>query len=171
MRTRRFGISREWLVEKIREEVAVTLRARDRLLEMCATPYEDTVSLQGEVLETDIRHQRFQFWMDEGTGVSAMFTAGQEEIVTTALKNHSAVRIQVDGRAEFSADGKVQRITQVDLLRLVPSGQTDYDESAPAIEDVLLGISKEVAVEEWEQLPQDLGENLDQHIYGSSDSV
>jgi len=41
-----------------------------------------------------------------------------------------------------------------------------YDETAPAIEDQLAELAKEVPQEEWDLLPDDLSENLDHYLYG-----
>lgn len=41
-----------------------------------------------------------------------------------------------------------------------------YDETAPAIEDQLAELAKEVPQEEWDRLPDDLSDNLDHYIHG-----
>ena len=44
-----------------------------------------------------------------------------------------------------------------------------FDSDAPAIEDVLAALAKEVPEEEWERLPRDLTDRLDDYLYGEED--
>ena len=40
-----------------------------------------------------------------------------------------------------------------------------YVENAPAIEDVFADLAKEVPAEEWDKLPADLTDRLDDYLY------
>lgn len=129
--------------------------------------YEGPVEVTGEVLEVDISQGRFQLWLDEKTGVAGTFSAEQESEVTSALRDHRTVRLQVAGRGEFSPQGKLLRITRADELRLRPVGEVTYNVTARPIEDVLSELAREVPEEEWRKLPSDLTDNLDYYIYGT----
>ncbi len=147
----------------------VTAKVRERLAALAEPPYEDAVDVSGQVLEADVRQKRFQLWLDDTTNVRVSFTDEQETQVTTALKDHEAVRLRVTGRGEFSPQGTLKRVTTVDSLVLVRGEEPEFDEQAPAIEDVLSDLAKDVPDEEWERLPPDLTDRLDDYLYGGSE--
>lgn len=147
----------------------VTAKDREHLAAMAEPPYEDEVDVTGQVLEADVRQKRFQLWLDDKTGVRVSFTDVQEAEVTTALKDHEAARLRVKGRGEFSAQGTLQRVIAVDDLMLVRAEDPPFDAHAPAIEDVLSDLAKDVPEEEWDMLPSDLTDKLDDYLYGASE--
>ncbi len=61
--------------------------------------------------------------------------------------------------------GKRLRALQVKELKLDTS-EAHYDRSARPIEDLLQELAGEVPNEEWENLPNDLTNNLDHYLYG-----
>jgi hypothetical protein len=132
-------------------------------------PYEDAAEVVGEVFEADVRQRRFQLWREDraGTSVSAPFDESQEEFVTTALKDHKVIRLRVRGRGEYLASGQLSRFALVESLEVVPVGGDGFDETAPAIEDVLASIAAEVPDAEWDRLPRDLTDDLDRYLYGT----
>jgi len=93
------------------------------------------------------------------------FTPEQEDQVTTALKEHKTARMFVKGSGEYSPQGKLLRVLQVDELSLTTS-ETHYDKSARPIEDVLEELATEIPQEEWDKLPSDFSDNLDHYLYG-----
>jgi hypothetical protein len=149
------------------EAARVTPSLRLRLASYVDAFHEDQVDIVGEVLEADIRHGRFQVWLDDATAVTVVFTASQEDQVTTALRDHRIVRLQVRGRGASSAQGRLERVADVSELRLHPVGELPFDASARPIEDVLAELAGEVPPEEWERLPADLAENIDHYVYGT----
>ena len=149
--------------------VRVTARERERLTALAEPPYEDEVDVTGQVLEADVRQLRFQLWLDDRTSVQVSFTEEQETEVTTALKDHKMVRLRARGRGEFTSQGTLQRIIRVDSLDLVQGEEAPFDAAAPAIEDVLAALAKEVPEEEWDRLPRDLTDRLDDYLYGRAD--
>ena len=146
--------------------IRVTARERERLIALTEPPYEDEVNVGGQVLEADVRQKRFQLWLDDRTSVNVSFTEEQESEVTTALKDHKFVHLTVRGRGVFAPQGTLQRIISVDRLVLVRHEEPALDAAAPAIEDVLAALAKEVPDEEWARLPRDLTDNLDYYLYG-----
>ena len=145
----------------------VCARFRERLAKFAEAPYEASAEIVGEVLEADVRQRRFQLWRDDSTAVSVSFDGAQEELVTTALKDHRAIRLRVRGRVEHSPSGQPQRFTHVDSLDVVQAAPDGYDETAPAIEDLLASIAAEVPDEQWQRLPADLTDDLDHYLYGT----
>jgi len=143
----------------------LTLAHRQKLEKYVETPHRDRVEISGEVFEADVKKRRFQVWSGEDTAVTVVFTPEQEEQVTTALKEHKTARMYVKGIGEYSPQGKLLRVLQVDELRLT-SGETHYDHSAKAIEDMLEELAREIPQEEWDKLPSDLNDNLDHYLYG-----
>jgi len=149
--------------------VRVTAHERERLTALAEPPYEDEVDETGQVLEADVRQMRFQLWLDDRTSVQVSFTEEQETEVTTALKDHKMVRLRARGRGEFTSQGTLQRIIRVDRLHVVRDEEAHFDAAAPAIEDVLAALAKEVPEEEWDRLPRDLTDRLDDYLYGGAD--
>lgn len=145
----------------------VTPSSRIRLARFGEASHQDQVDVVGEVLEADLRKGRFQTWLDEKTGVTVTFSPQQEDEVTSALRDHRTLRLRVIGQGEFSAQGKLLSIPQVERLQLQPLGERAYDVTARPIEDVLADLADEVSEEDWKRLPPDLTDNLDHHLYGT----
>ena len=143
----------------------LTLVHKKRLEKYVETPHEDHVEISGEVFEADVKKGRFQLWSGGDTAVTVVFTPEQEYQVTTALKEHKTARMYVKGSGEYSPQGKLLRVLQVDELRLTTS-ETHYDKSARPIEDLLEELAREIPQEEWDKLPSDLNDNLDHYLYG-----
>jgi hypothetical protein len=143
----------------------LTSAHRQKLEKLLETPHEDRVEVSGEVFEADVKKGRFQLWSGEDTPVTVVFTPEQEDQVTTALKEHKTARMFVKGSGEYSPQGKLLRVFQVDELRLTTS-ETHYDKSARPIVDILEELAKEIPQEEWDKLPSDLNDNLDHYLYG-----
>lgn len=153
-------------VAEVGQNARVTPETRFKLLSFREIGHTDEADVSGEVLEADLRQGRFQVWVDEKHPVSVSFSAEQEDTVTTALKEHRAVRLHVRGRGEFSPQGELVRVTEVVSLALTEPGAAGFDSSSPPIEDVLATIAQEIPPEKWEKLPKDLSENLDEYLYG-----
>jgi hypothetical protein len=145
----------------------VTPASRARLASFVEAPHQAPVDITGEVLEADVRHGHFQVWLDEKTCVDVGFSPEQEDQVTSALREHRTLRVQVIGRGEVSPQGALLRVTHAEELRLQPLGEVPYDPSALPIEDVLAQLASEVPQEEWKRLPPDLTDNLDHYLYGT----
>ena len=145
----------------------VTQKTREQLRTFCETPHQDYVDVSGEVLEADVKQKRFQLWIDEKTAVTVMFSEQQEAEVTTALKEHLSLRMQVKGKGEMSPQGKFLKITQIDELKLHQVGETLFDRLARPIEEVLADLASEIPETEWAKLPNDLTDNLDHYLYGT----
>lgn len=155
------------VVDENAEPVRVTRSVRSRLASFAEASHEDQVDIAGEVLEADIRRRHFEIWLDKTTPVKVDFTPEQEDEVTTALRDHKTLRLQVKGRGQSTPQGKLVRVTQVYELRLQPVGDIPYDPTARAIEDVLAELAREVPDEEWNRLPADLTDNIDHYVYGT----
>ena len=148
-----------------KEPAYLTLVHRKKLEKFIETPHEDSIEISGEVFEADIKKGRFQLWSGDDIAVTVVFTIEQEEQVTTALKEHKTARMFVTGMGEYSPQGKLLRVSQVDELRLT-TAEIHYDNSARPIEDMLEELAKEIPQEEWDRLPDDLSNNLDHYLYG-----
>ena len=141
--------------------------SRLRLAAFREATHAGHIDVTGEVLQADVRQNRFEIWPDDKRGITVSFSPAQEHDVTSALRDHRTVRVQVIGRAEFSALGQPERITQVDELRVKPVGELGYDATVRPIEDILAELAAQVPQEEWERLPSDLADNLDHYLYGT----
>jgi len=151
----------------ISRSVTINPAIRERLLQFVERPHADTVEISGVVLEADVRQRRFQLWLDDRTSVAAPFSEAQEELVTSALKEHRSIRMVVRGRVDVSPQGRPMRFTEVEELKLVMDQETPFDPEAPAIEDVLAQIAAQVPADQWKRLPPDLTDQLDHYVYGT----
>lgn len=147
--------------------VRITSKHRERFVGLCEERHQDAVDVAGEVLEVDVRHQRFQLWIDDKTFPRVAFTDQQELEITTALRDHRTVRVHIKGRGDFSPQGILQHISAVDELQVVPAGELPFDAEAPAIEDELIELAKCFPHEDWNKLPDDFLDNLDHYLYGT----
>lgn len=154
-------------VEAERRAARVNRRNRDRLTRFLEGPHSSTVEITGHVLEADVRQRRFQVWVDERGAVIATFNEDQEELVTSALKDHHSLRIFVRGTADVSPQGRPTRFTAIEELRLLSDAPQEINLAVPPIEDVLANLASRVPEGEWRKLPVDLTDNLDHYLYGT----
>lgn len=154
-------------VEAERRPARVNARNRERLTRFLESPYSSTVEVAGHVLEADVRQRRFQLWLDDRTAIVATFSPNQEELVTSALKDHRSLRVRVRGIADVSPQGRPLRFTSVDELELLLDQPQLLDPATPAIENVLTDLASHVAEQDWARLPHDLTDNLDHYLYGT----
>lgn len=122
--------------------------------------------ITGQVLMVDVKHRRSQIWVDERTSVQIGFSPEQEEHVTTALKEHDTRRIRARGRGEYSAQGKLARIIEVEELAFARDEEPSYDLFTRPIEEVIAELARQIPDKDWRELPRDLSENLDHYLYG-----
>lgn len=139
---------------------------RGRWTQFEAKPYTDSLQIEGEVIEADVRQSRFQIWVD-GKAIVVPFSSEQENFVITALRDHRSVRISVSGKAEFSPEGKPIRVIEVTVLSEVPEQPLLFNSDSPSIEDELHAIAMEIPETVWDTLPDDLNEQLDHYVYGT----
>jgi hypothetical protein len=149
------------------EPVRVSVEHRQRLETYAAASYEDAVNVEGEVFEADVRQRKFQLWRDAQNAVTVSFDEQQEEMVTTALKEHRSLHIRVVGRGEYSPEGQLLKVTRVDHIETVQPQASEFDVASPNIEDILSVIAAQVPAEEWNKLPSDLSSDLDHYLYGT----
>ncbi len=125
------------------------------------------LDITGEVLEADVKERQFQLWTDGSNHVSVSFRESEEADVTTALKDHKAVRVRVKGWGEIAPNGKLLKITQIEELRIQPVSEVPMDRAARPIEEIIAELAAEVPQAEWDRLPRDLTEHLDHYLYGT----
>lgn len=150
-----------------RKPVHLTLVSKERLTEYAEKTYEADVDVTGQVLEADVKRQRFQLWLNDATKTTVCFTAQQEDEATTALKEHQHRNMHVKGWGQYSSAGKLLQVTRIDEMKLFPAGESLFDMTATPIEEVLQDLAKEIPEEEWDALPADLTDDLDRYLYGT----
>jgi hypothetical protein len=125
------------------------------------------LNITGEVLEADLRERQFQLWTDESNHVAVSFRESEEADVTTALKDHKAVRVRVKGWGEIAPNGKLLRIIQIEELSLQLVSEVPINRGARPIEEIIAELGAEVPQAEWDSLPRDLTDHLDHYLYGT----
>ncbi len=157
----------ELTVPNRKSTAKLTPMSRERLARRADTHYTDVVEITGEVFEANVRQLRFQMLTSDGTTVGISFNNTQESEVTTALRDHRAIRLFVRGNGEFSQDGQLQRIHEVECLKAAAPDKTAFDPSARSIEDELAEIAAQIPADAWDELPDDLNDHLDHYLYGT----
>lgn len=140
---------------------------RNRIKSFLTNPYEEVVEIAGEVFEADVKAGRFQVLMPDSTKVTIAFPSEQEQLITSALKDHSTYRLRVKGTGYFDASSALQRVVSVSEMILEPSAQTALSNTGmTSLWDELDAIAGQISEEDWRRVPTDLSENLDKYIYG-----
>jgi hypothetical protein len=144
---------------------------RERILTAYRKPYEDRISIEGEVRAAKLKKATeggsFSILLDNGDVVGGVFDDDQEATITKALHEHRSIRVHIDGMGEFDGAGNLRRIVRVDRLEERSPGEERYDSSVPPIWETIAKIYADVPDEEWAKVPTDLAQNLDHYLYGA----
>jgi hypothetical protein len=154
------------IVRRGKKPITITGTTQSRWSGLSEAPHENLAEVTGTILEVDVRLSHFQIWTNERTYTTVSFNPQEEGLVTDALKQHGKCKVYVKGRGEFSSDGKLLRITNVEDLSIVALETSQQGLYERSIEDVLEEISGEIPADEWKKLPTDSADNLDHYIYG-----
>jgi hypothetical protein len=122
--------------------------------------YEDAILVEGRITAADVTYRRFRVHTADGREIAADFSADQERTVTTALRDHDAIAVLVEGRALFDSAGNPLRIMKADSLRML-AGE-EVSEVAHPIWARLAEFGRHNAVS---GLPPDLASNIDRYLY------
>ena len=158
----------EWIEQRpakresgVRYDAAV----RERLTRWVETSYEDAVDLTGEVTMARVSKPQMEIQFQDRK-VEAAFRPEDEDVITTALKQHTTAKLRVIGRGQFGPDGIVRKITEVTDIILLSSGDQPFDSSAKPIWDVFAEILSDVPAEQFSNLPVDGADRHDFYIHG-----
>ena len=139
---------------------------RERITRWVESPYEDAVDVTGEVTMADVKKPQMAMQLNDSRKIEAAFRPEDEDIITTALKQHSTAKLRVIGRGQFGTDGLVRKVTEVTDIRLLPTGERPFDSSAKPIWEVFAEILSEVPAEQFARLPVDGADRHDFYIHG-----
>ena len=139
---------------------------RERITRWVESPYEDAVDVTGEVTMADVKKPQMAMQLNDSRKIEAAFRPEDEDVITTALKQHSTAKLRVIGRGQFGTDGLVRKITEVTDISLLPNGERPFDSSAKPIWDVFAEILSEVPAEQFARLPVDGADRHDFYIHG-----
>lgn len=159
----------EW-IEQRRSEKGVAARydanVRKKLCESILADYEADVDLVGTVTMARVSSPRMAIELKDGGEVEAVFDPGDEDKITTALKNHAQAKVRVIGAGRFSSDGQLKRILSIKQLILLPLGKKEYDPSAKSILEEIQEIVSRMPQSLIDKLPVDGSARHDYYIYG-----
>jgi hypothetical protein len=156
----------EYSLPNSSSRVCYTPIARQILIAHTNEKYEDFIDVTGTVTMARISHPRMALMLDDGSEPEAVFLPQHEEIIIMALKDHATAKIRLKGRGVY-VGGKLQRISEISSLTLLPHGEIMIDESTKPIWQVFEEIMRDVPEEEISKLPIDAAENHDYYIYGT----
>lgn len=143
---------------------------RKRLLARMVDEYSDQVAITGEVRRASIDGSRFAIRQEDGVTIEGKFQPEQERLITEALHEHSACRVEVRGKGTFGPDGGLKRIDEVETLVVRRLGETAYDATARPIWEIVEELGRSIPDAEWEKLPLDASVNLDRYLYGDQET-
>ena len=129
-------------------------------------PREEAVEIIGTVTMVRVIDPRVAWICFDGQEIEAPFKPEDEDIITSALKQHATVKVRLQGRGRFSPGGKIRKITQVDSVSLLSGEKTSLDPPGRSIFDIIDEIIKDLPEEELRKLPRDGSINHDHYIYG-----
>ena len=144
---------------------------RERLTRWVESSYEDAVDLTGEVTMASVSKLRMALQLNDGREIEAAFRPEDEDIITTALKQHTTAKLRVIGRGQFGTDGRLRRIIEVSGTVLLPTGEIPFDPSTKPIWEVFAEIMADIPDEELAKLPVDGADRHDYYIHGSREVV
>jgi hypothetical protein len=154
----------EYSLPNSSSSVRYTSIARQILVARTYEKYEDFIDVTGTVTMARISHPRMALMLDDDE-VESVFLPQHEEIIIMALKDHATAKIRLQGRGVYFG-GKLQRISEISSITLLPCGEIPIDESVKPIWQVFEEIMNDVPIEEINKLPVDAAENHDYYIYG-----
>jgi hypothetical protein len=150
------------------QPAVVSIESRKALASFSKGNYEDSIKISGEVIEADVRLNRFHLWFQDRRKIQIDFSHEQENEVTQALKDHDSVRLEVVGTGEHGPTGDLLRVVQVSSLKRLDIGEsgTRFEPNAPWIGDIIRRIAQQIPDDELSNLPEDLSTNIDHYLYG-----
>jgi hypothetical protein len=148
------------------EPVTYTQDTRQRLVQLTAQSYEDSVDVVGMVTMAKISSPRMTVTLNDGREVESVFRPEDEDAVTTALKEHAAVRLRTKGRGIFSPAGLLQKIVEVTYVELLQGESPSLSPAAVPIWQVFEQILQTVPADQFGLLPIDGASQHDHYLYG-----
>jgi hypothetical protein len=127
------------------------------------------IELMGEVIEADVRKKQFQLSSEPGHQITINFNEDQESNITSALRDHHHVWINLKGRGMKSPQGDVIAVQEIDEIKLVGAPRNPSSTKSERFGNAFDRISKEIPEEVWRGLPTDLSENHDYYLYELAD--
>ncbi len=143
---------------------------RLRLTRWATAAYEDFIDVIGEVTMARVSRPRMALQLPDGREVEAPFRPQDEDAITTALKDHETARLRVIGRGQFTSEGLVQKIIEIQDVNLLAGSQPAFDGSVKPIweefDEVLSGVPDQAL----SALPVDGAERHDFYVYGAHEA-
>lgn len=144
-----------------------TLHTRTQLLGLVDPSYQDSAEVVGTVTMANVSLPRMTVTRRDGRAIEVVFRPEEEDVVTTALKEHATVQVKVRGRGIFSPNGTLQRIAETTRVELLRAETSTVISSAVPIWEVFQGIMHGVPKEQLDLLPHDAASQHDHYLYGA----
>jgi hypothetical protein len=105
--------------------------------------------------------------LEDGRDVDAVFRPEDEDAVTTALKHHGTIKLRIQGRGIFLANGTLQKVAEITEITLLQT-----HDNAPSMSDVPIWkafeqIMSRVSPDKIESLPSDGASQHDYYVHGA----
>jgi hypothetical protein len=138
---------------------------RARMLGFIEQSYDDMADQVGYVLATSVRKGRFELYeqLDARRAIEVPIPERFEATVLEAARDYETVRVRVQGRGAFDAQGQLLRFLEVSSIVVFgadASGEIDNSTLWGAMQL----ISGSVPAERWAEVPRDATTRLDEHL-------
>ncbi|MCY4656773.1 MAG: hypothetical protein OXC80_08150 [Gammaproteobacteria bacterium] len=144
--------------------VLLTSKSKQRFEKVLSSPYTDTVTFQGVVLEANVKTKEFTLWINDREEIKVEFKPDQEEQITTALKEHNQIQLRLNGEGRFRPDGSLEKVHNLTELGLINIKEDNYDTKAEPIWEAIAKITESLPNDFWDNVPSDLSENHDAYL-------
>ncbi len=143
----------------------VSAEVRDNIAAQVPGRYQDAIRLRGHITAADVANGRFAIHDERARSIPGVFTREQERTVTTALRDHDSVVVEIDGEAIYEPDGSPYRIISVTAIRDVVANGGNVEETR----ELWLRLAALGRTGATTGIPPDASENLDHYLYGERD--
>ena len=137
---------------------------RKRFRERIPDSYDGVVDLIGHVLAADVHRRTFQIWLGTTLHVNADFSDEQENLITSALRDHDAMQLRIRGRGRYRITGELMHVDRVDQIDPLHPDDIELDPDEPTLSQMIERAFADVPAETWQALPRDMAERHDDYF-------
>jgi hypothetical protein len=138
-----------------------------KLSSWVAKNHEAEIDIIAPIVMARVDKPQMGLKLDDGPEIDVAFTVDEEASILAALMNHKSTQVRIKGRGEFSDDGRLQKVVQVEFIEIATGEEEHTLKPGKRIWHVFDDIMSDLSEEALQKLPPDAAENLDKYLYGS----
>ena len=145
--------------------IEVTEVDRRQLAHRVITSYEEEIDLRGTVVALDLKTKKFKLESKYHGIVVLEFNDDQVQTVIDALVHRNSIEIQVKGLGIFDMKGILTKFTNIETFEAVETSGVQRPSAPERVDKIIEEVFKDVPDGEWDKLPNDLTDRIDDYIY------